>query len=111
MVVGLVDGADPVDRVLRDRPDALVVTSSSAAASLCERVDVPVGVVVSPLRLLFAGEEVDSVGPFPGPAPRRFAEVCEAVIAGARLVVSTDVRSDRRVVEVLARILAARDES
>lgn len=111
MVVGLVDGADPVDRVLRDRPDALVVTSSSAAASLCERVDVPVGVVVSPQRLLFAGEDVDCVGPFTGPAPRRFAEVCEAVIAGARLVVSTDVRSDRRVVEVLARILAARDES
>lgn len=111
MVVGLVDGVDPVDRALRDRPDALAVTSSSAAASLCERVDVPVGVVVSPQRLLFAGEEVDCAGPFPGAAPQRFAAVCEAVINGARVVVSTDVRSDRRVVEVLARILAARDVS
>lgn len=111
MVVGIVDDVDSLDGVLGDRPDALAAPSSALAVSLCERVDVPVGVVVSPQRLSFAGRQIDSVGPFHGTAPHRFAQVSEAVIGGARVVVSTDVRSDRRVVEVLARILGARDDS
>lgn len=111
LVVGLLDDVRPVDEALVDRPDALAATSWSVAASLCDRVDVPVGVLVSPQQLEFAGERVDCVGPFAGAPPQRFARVAEAVVAGARVVVSTEVRSDRRVVEVLARILAAKDAS
>ena len=111
VIVGLVDDLETLDGVLGHRPEALATTSSLAGA-VCDRVDVPVGVVNPPHpQLVFGDEAVDVAGPFPGDAPRRMAQVADAIIAGERVIVSTDVRSDRRVAEVLARILAARAPS
>lgn len=50
------------------------------------------------------------IGPFESAAPERIALVAAAIIDGARVIVSTAASSDRRVAEVMARILEAREQ-
>lgn len=57
------------------------------------------------------GAPIAAAGPFDADPPARIAQVTAAVVAGERVIASTQVHSDRRVVEVLARILEARTTS
>lgn len=56
-------------------------------------------------------EDSAIIGPFETSAPERIALVASAIADGARIIVSSDVTSDRRVAEVMARILEAREQS
>lgn len=113
VVAGLVhDAVDPVDGWAASAVDALVVRTSSMASAVCERVDVPVGVETSPGQVEFAGGlSVSAIGPITDVGADRIGRIIDAITAGVRVLVLGDpatARSDRRVAEVMARLLAAR---
>lgn len=115
LVAGLVDvAASSPDAWIDAGIDVLVVRSSSTALAVCDRVDVPVGVESSPGQVEFAGgTSVSAVGPVAVLGAARIGRIAAAVTAGARVLLVADpasVRSDRRVVEVMARLLAVRAE-
>lgn len=110
VVVGLVDDDDPaaIRGILDEHPVALAVATSSERRVVCDRVDVPVGVVVSSDRIDFPGSApIAVVGPFDG-GPAGIAQIVSAVDGGARVLLSDAIRRDRRVAEVMARILENR---
>lgn len=103
---------DLLDAFVAAGVDAFAVRSSSARDAVCDRVDVPVGVVVSPGHVEFEPRQpLSAAGPFDASGPERMAAVAASVQWGDRLLLCSkvdDVRADRRVAEVMARILAAR---
>lgn len=114
VIIAIVDDARPetVAALMDAGADGLALRSSSVAAQLCDRVDVPVSVLVSPGQIeLSIGEPIAAFQPtLLGPG--RVAQMAAAIADGERIVLSPDastLRSDRRVVEVMARILAARE--
>ena len=117
VVLGVVIGAVDHGRWIDAGVDGLVVGSSSEAAALCDRVDVPVGVLVSPpppqpATVEFpSGATVPAFGPLDERRAARIGRLQAEIEAGGRVLVVDDpstVGADRRVAEVMARLLTAR---
>ncbi|MDE0804641.1 MAG: hypothetical protein OSA99_15135, partial [Acidimicrobiales bacterium] len=97
--------------------DGVVVRSSSQVVTVCDRVDVPVGVPVSRTTsgldsIEFApGSTVPAVGPIAERGPARIGRLTAAFEAGRRALLvdhPETVPADRRVIEVLSRLVTAR---
>lgn len=117
LVLGIVDPAADPERWVEIGVDGLVVRSSSDVAAVCDRVDVPVGVAVSrstsgPDSIELSSElTVRSVGPLAERGPARIGRLVAAIEDDRRALLvdhPETVSADRRVTEVLSRLLAAR---
>ena len=110
LVLGLADDESGSDAWIAAGADALVTRSSSTAGAVCDRVDVPVGVQSRSGQVEFPDVVVPAVGPLDEVGAARIGRLVAEIRAGRRALVVTDpttFRSDRRVAEVMARLLAA----
>lgn len=112
LVLGIVGDLATPEAWVVSGVDGLVVRSSPEIDAVCDRVDVPVGVVSRSGQVVFGDEVVAStVGPLDEREGARIGRLVAEIEAGRRAVLVTDpvtVGSDRRVAEVMTRLLQAR---